>query len=263
MTIIITAVLVVIATIVAIKVITKNNNNENMTDQTSNPSTSSESSSTFESTTATESTVTTSTTALEPSTDSTTEVTEPTTSEATTKNPEEIFEIVPKSEWNSTVILKDSLKLPVDQLIILETVTDQCDERLTCLKFLKQRQLLYYNQYFNGILMKSIPENYLISSDGMIYEGRGLFEGQHTYDQAGTSYNRKSIGISFLVSNLETSLNARQQGALKYLTKEFSNDEKLTERYQIYHKVQLVGGNETAISKEVETMEHWRESKFQ
>jgi hypothetical protein len=160
------------------------------------------------------------------------------------------------------VISKTLLKTPVERIIVLETITDKCELRETCLKFLKQRQMSHYNTYINGIFIQNIPENYFISSDGTIFEGRGLFEGQHTYDQIETSYNKKSIGVSFLTLGAESSLNDRQIGALNFLIEEFINDKKLKTDYKLYHRLQLVGGMETAIFKDVKAMNHSVESRL-
>jgi hypothetical protein len=180
----------------------------------------------------------------------------------TTVLPQESFEIVPKSKWNSVVVGTDPLKTPVARVIVLETITNQCSDREICLKFLKQRQVVYLNRFIGGILMENLPENFLISSDGTIYEGRGFFEGQHTYDQGETSYNRKSLGISFLVESSSDKLTERQAGAFEFLTKNFLTNRKLRENFDLYHRVQLAGGSESAIYEQVTTMSHWKESLF-
>ena len=38
-----------------------------------------------------------------------------------------------------------------------------------------------------------IPYNYIIDSNGLIYEGRGLYQGAHTY-----GFNDVSIGVAVL-----------------------------------------------------------------
>ena len=52
-------------------------------------------------------------------------------------------------------------------------------------------QILQYN--IENMKYSDIPYNYMIDSNGLIYEGRGLYQGAHTY-----GFNDVSIGIAIL-----------------------------------------------------------------
>jgi uncharacterized membrane protein len=101
--------------------------------------------------------------------------------ESTTEYLEQSFEIVPKEDWNSTAKGKTQLRGPVDRIIILNTEligTDECSDKQTCLKCMKQRQLKFVNKLYGEIFMENLPENFVVSSDGTFFEGRGIvYEG--------------------------------------------------------------------------------------
>jgi hypothetical protein len=197
-------------------------------------------------------------------------ITNASTKSSQTSNPEELktknenaqkfCQIEPKSEWNSTVKKNIKLKLPIERVIVFETITNQCGERENCLKFLRQRQLNLTQKYFNGIFMSNLPENFLISSDGTIYEGRGFFEGQHTYDRTETSYNKKSLGIGFVADGFKNAINEKQIKALESLTECLIGASKLDQGFKLFHRAQLEGGNQTTFSEQVKKMSHWKES---
>jgi hypothetical protein len=177
-----------------------------------------------------------------------------------TKVVERFCQIESKSEWNSTVKKGTKLKFPIERVIVFEIITNECGEQEACLKFLRQRQLNFTRTYDLGFSIENLPENFLISSDGTIYEGRGFFEGQHTYDRTKTSYNKKSLGIGFAVDSFETVINEKQIKALEFLTRCFTGDLKLDQGFKLFHRTQLGGGNQTRFSEQVKEMSHWRES---
>lgn len=240
-------------TVGLILIFTKDKDKENQVENiitTSNPTTTIENSSTNPSTDSS---------SINPST--LTQSQESTTPSTTVEIPQDLFEIILKSEWNSTVQDKVLLKNPVKRVIVLETITDECFERQSCLNFLWQRQRNFRNVIVNYIFMNNLPENFLISSDGTIYEGRGFYEGQHTYDQTWSSYNINAIGVSFICETSHDELNEKQTEAFKYFLEKFLSDGKIEEDYQLYHRVQHVGGKTTPISETVKKWDHWKESK--
>jgi hypothetical protein len=91
----------------------------------------------------------------------------PEDSPSSTGNAQRFCQIEPKSRWNSTVKKTTKLKLPIERIIVFETITNKCGERETCLMFLRQRQLNFTQNYFNGF-MNNLPENFVIASDGTI-----------------------------------------------------------------------------------------------
>jgi hypothetical protein len=186
----------------------------------------------------------------------------PTTTIRTTDNPPVPFEIVPKTAWNATEIKSTTMKIPVERVIVFETVTDQCTERQSCLNFLLQRQRSTVNRYINGIFILDMIENYLVGSDGTVYEARGFLEGQHTYDEGKSSHNSKALGINFAVEHSDELLTAKQIKALDSLTGYFSLDEKLIDDFYLFHQIQLIGGNETAVSDQTKLLRRWRESLY-
>jgi hypothetical protein len=264
----------IIAAVVVIQIIKSNNKNEVTTLE---PTFSTESSSSSESSTHSDLIPTTDPPTNEPTNETPTNqptigpptaaptnqppTTPPSTPKpTTTDNPQIPFEIVPKSAWNASEIKSTAMKIPVERVIVFETVTDQCTERQSCLNFLLQKQKSIVDRYINGIFIVDMMENYLVGSDGTVYEARGFLEGQHTYDDGKTSHNFKALGINFAVEHSDDLLNSRQIKALESLTEYFSSDEKLIDDFHLFHRTQLIGGNETAISDQTRTLRQWRES---
>lgn len=138
--------------------------------------------------------------------DSTT-VTSATTS-STTETPLPQAKLLKRDAWVMKGLeLSGKLKQlkPIERILILKTETDSCDSEPSCVDFMFEHQQNAYPEF------DDVEENFLISSEGTVYEGRGFSrEGQTTHDSR-TSYNGKAVSISFLSSG--SSLSEEQQTA--------------------------------------------------
>jgi len=128
---------------------------------------------------------------------------------------------------------------------------------------MKKRQ---YDAYLSAVPLTDIQENFLIASDGTIYEGRGFaYEGEHTKDQATTSYNNQAIGVSFIGNYTETSLSTEQIESFEYFVQQMiSNGTLIDENFKLYYNEQLIGSNESndELYKSVRNFTNWQESKL-
>ena len=176
------------------------------------------------------------------------------------------FKIITRSDWGSRPMKgRIKLKSPVKRLIIMDTQTEKCYNTEACKTLIKDRQLVHYNDYEQGrISIQDIRENFLISSDGTIFEGRGFsYEGQHSYDQSKTSYNSEAIGISFIGNYSEQDIDSRQNESLKYFIQKCIEENNLILEYKLYYKYQLTESRQTydKLYETVKMMNHWKESE--
>lgn len=89
----------------------------------------------------------------------------------------------------------------------------------SCREFLAQRQQTAYPDY------EDIRENFFVSSEGRIFEGRGEFiEGQTTYESL-TSYNNKALSVSLILSEEGMEPTENQTNALCYFVDNFLEKE--------------------------------------
>uniref|UniRef100_A0A1A9W1I3 Peptidoglycan-recognition protein n=1 Tax=Glossina brevipalpis TaxID=37001 RepID=A0A1A9W1I3_9MUSC len=80
--------------------------------------------------------------------------------------------------------------IPVKYVIIHHTVTPECDSFVTCSELLQNMQ----SYHMQSLKYDDIGYNFLIGSDGNVYEGTGwLIIGAHTY-----GYNTNGTGIAFI-----------------------------------------------------------------
>ncbi|KAH8289329.1 hypothetical protein KR054_003866 [Drosophila jambulina] len=79
---------------------------------------------------------------------------------------------------------------PIRYVVIHHTVTGECSGHLQCAEILQNMQ--YYHQ--TELDYDDISYNFLIGSDGIVYEGTGWgLRGAHTY-----GYNANGTGIAFI-----------------------------------------------------------------
>lgn len=107
--------------------------------------------------------------------------------------PEDLpMNFISRDEWLQSERRK--LSLPIKRIVVAHTAdepnscydSDECKLRVIKI-FKKHRQLI------------DIPYNFLIDGNGRIFEGRGFqFEGEHTANPNGSSYNDIGIGIAFI-----------------------------------------------------------------
>lgn len=106
--------------------------------------------------------------------------------------------IVTRKEWDArdpeTV---EYTIFPLKNVIIQHTVTGQCKNKKQCSELVQNIQ----NYHMDNVNYGDIGYNFLIGSDGNVYEGRGWHkQGAHL-----RGYNSKSIGIAF-IGNFEKTL---------------------------------------------------------
>ncbi|CAB3226066.1 unnamed protein product [Arctia plantaginis] len=88
-------------------------------------------------------------------------------------------------ELNTTEILHEAIPL----VVISHTVSPACYTRFNCVAAVKSMQSYYLTEY-----KYDIPYNFLIGSDGGVYEGLGWnIVGSHTL-----GYNECTIGVAFI-----------------------------------------------------------------
>lgn len=102
----------------------------------------------------------------------------------------------------------------------------------SCRSALKKRQ----NDHSNS-LYDDIQENFVIGSDGNIYEGRGFErQGQMSFDKFGTTFDKDSLEITFLGNITEQQVNK-----LKEFLEKCVKEEKLSKDYKIFLNYQITG----------------------
>ncbi|KAF7282616.1 peptidoglycan-recognition protein 2-like [Rhynchophorus ferrugineus] len=100
-------------------------------------------------------------------------------------------EIVSKQSWNASApVGVDYLIVPVKNVIIHHTVSDECLTKEDCATLLQNIQ----NFHIDQMEFHDIGYNFLIGGDGRVYEGAGWHKvGAHT-----RGYNSRSLGIAFI-----------------------------------------------------------------
>lgn len=189
---------------------------------------------------------------------------EPTSSllSTTTKDP---LALVSRLEWGANSAQKGIKKLqtPVRLLIIMDTQTEACDNLEDCGTFLKDRQK---SQFILDSSIKDIKENFLIASDGTVYEGRGFdYEGQHTYDRQSTDYNPNAIGVAFIGNYTRTPVTTRQEAAVHFFIHNCIKLGNISENYNLFHQDQLSLNqnlSENILYETIQTWDRWTASRF-
>ncbi|XP_055384729.1 peptidoglycan-recognition protein LF-like [Condylostylus longicornis] len=136
--------------------------------------------------------------------------------------------------WNAQepTDLLDNLTLPVHKVIIAHTATKSCDEQTKCIQLVKSIQ----NYHINSKNFHDIAYNFLIDSNGFVYEGRGWnIAGAHT-----RGFNEESIGIALIGTFTKNTPTANQLNATKLLINEGVKLGKLSSNYVLYGHRQLV-----------------------
>lgn len=145
--------------------------------------------------------------------------------------------IYSRSDWCAEIPKRDlrKLQLPVERIIVAHTA-DMDD---TCYDFEDCKQRVRNIQKDNDDL-DDIPYNFLIGGDGSIYEGRGIeYEGQHTANINGSSYDDIGICVAFIGTFLNQSLTEDQIAAFNNFVKFFISEGKMIENYKVFFQEQL------------------------
>lgn len=101
------------------------------------------------------------------------------------------MEVVSREEWKARSEVRHfDVKLPLNHVIILHTVTRFCATKEQCVRTLQAVQTMHLDA--RG--WWDVSYNFLVGGDGRIYEGRGWKKsGAHS-----VNFNTKSLGIAFI-----------------------------------------------------------------
>lgn len=112
--------------------------------------------------------------------------------------------------------------------------------------------------------LKDIPWNFLIGNDGNVYEGRGFnFEGEHTQNQHGSTFNDIGICIAF-VGNFRASGLSQQMNETFIKFVEYALIERIfSDDYTILYQGQLIEMASPAIAlfDQIKFMKNWYSSE--
>lgn len=114
-----------------------------------------------------------------------------------------------------------------------------------------------------------IQENFLIATDGTVYEGRGFGrEGQTTYEDSLTSFNTQAVSISFLVAESDEKPNLKQLETFCFFIEESIDDEKLSRNFKAFQRFTLISSYFDApnLNEDFETCDGkltWESRKFE
>lgn len=126
---------------------------------------------------------------------------------------------------------------PIRRIIVGRRTEDSCENHSSCSELIFGYQQNAYSQF------DDVKENFIISSEGTIFEGRGFSrEGQSTYDSH-TSYNQKAFSISFLSNPCDNSLTEEQQTAFCRFIEIMLVNGDLDESFIVLQHNDLTGSN--------------------
>ncbi|XP_030760411.1 peptidoglycan-recognition protein 2-like isoform X1 [Sitophilus oryzae] len=159
--------------------------------------------------------------------------------------------IISKSGWNGLPAThQDYVKIPVENIIIHHTVSEECYSLEECATSLRNIQSFHMDE----LEFHDMGYNFLIGSDGNVYEGAGWHKiAAHT-----RGYNSRSLGIAF-VGNFSSKVPSEKM--LNALRKFLECGVKLGEIDQEY---KLFGGRQVSATsspgaklfKEIKTWPH-------
>lgn len=166
---------------------------------------------------------------------------------------------VRRSFWNADLGRTGSMPLtrPVKRVIVMKSNVSEPYDKDSIGLFLKTEQFSsFYPDH------EDIKENFIIGSDGTVFEGRGFFkEGQMTYDSFGTSYNNEAIGIKMLSENGTTAVQIK---SLQSFLEECVNRKDLVKDFKLFYHEQLTqsGNEDEAFYEMIRKLENFHESNF-
>lgn len=142
--------------------------------------------------------------------------------------------------------------LPALNVIITDTVTPSCSNKATCIQRCRDIQTSDFN-----IGLLDIAYNFLVGSDGLIYEGRGW---NKVSTIGANPYFRTSLQIAFIGAFDMIRPPKASLEALEVLLEAGIQNGKLNENYRLYAKRQVVPssyrpGNE--LYEELKKSTHW------
>lgn len=141
------------------------------------------------------------------------------------------IKLVPRENWFRAE--SKNLTWPIKRIIVGHTANESCYSEVECM--LQVLQVHRNHQH-----LSDIPYNFLIGGDGAIYEGRGfLYEGEHTSNSYGSSYNDIGIGVAFIGTFETNQPTSEQIEAFHEFIKYFIKEGKIVTDHKIFFHDQL------------------------
>ncbi|KAM7355386.1 peptidoglycan-recognition protein LC-like isoform 3-T4 [Cochliomyia hominivorax] len=145
----------------------------------------------------------------------------------------------------------DKQNLPLHRVIIAHTATDSCNSLKTCI----ERVRIIQEFHMNSFEWDDIGYNFLISSDGRVYVGRGWDAiGAHT-----KGYNKGSVGVAFIGTYVKAAPSDAQLKACLALLEEGVRLKKLVPQYHLYGARQFAATESPGdiLYKIIKKWPHW------
>ncbi|CAO1316068.1 unnamed protein product [Diamesa tonsa] len=181
----------------------------------------------------------------------------------TTAYPKYNFTIVTRSDWGAIEPRPGikNLTFPIQRIIITHTADQMrtCNTEDECSQLIKDLQRNGMNTCRISDI-DDIPFNFIIGGNGDVFEGRGWnLIGEHSPDRHGTSYNKDSIGISFIGDYRNSQPSQNQIDSIISFFTQSIQEGKLNSNYSIYYKTQLIGQTDEndQLFKTIKSFQHW------
>ncbi|XP_053956083.1 peptidoglycan-recognition protein LC-like isoform X3 [Anastrepha ludens] len=171
-----------------------------------------------------------------------------------------ILRIVPRDAWLAQPPSADPIPLatPVSKVIVLSTLTDDCETQAMCVYRVRMTQTLNIESQNHD----DIIYNFLIGGDGNVYEGRG-------WDVTGAhlrGFNSDSISFAYIGTFKKQKPSEKQMDVTKLLLNEGVRLGKLSPDYKIYGAYMLDPTSTDAKADELynsfKGWPHWSDNKF-
>ncbi|XP_058987836.1 peptidoglycan-recognition protein LC isoform X1 [Musca domestica] len=145
----------------------------------------------------------------------------------------------------------DPQTLPLQRVVIAHTASEPCNSLATC----SERVRVIQEYHMNSFEWDDIGYNFLVSSDGRIYVGRG-------WDDVGAvvkGFNTNSVGIAFIGTYVKTKPTEAQLKACLLLLEEGVRLKKLKPDYILNGARQLSATESPgdALYRIIQTWPHW------
>jgi hypothetical protein len=147
------------------------------------------------------------------------------------------FTLILRSSWNAGELssLIKKLPRPSKRIIIAHSgeSSDHCDDTEDCARKVKTIQT-------RSTELLDIPFNFLIGGDGSVFEGRGFYQGEHSSNSQGSSFNDIGICVAFMGVYKSVKPSDIQMRALKSFVECFVEKGEIDGNFTIFSQQQLV-----------------------
>ncbi|KAL5278060.1 PGLYRP3.2 family protein [Megaselia abdita] len=159
------------------------------------------------------------------------------------------LEIITRDEWQALPPRGNipNINSPSLNIIVSDTATDPCFNKASCSKICREIQETSFLKGF-----PDIPYNFLIGSDGLIYEGRG-------WNKQNDGIGNEAIEITF-IGNFNTDLPpSNSVDAFNLLLKTGIRSNLVFQSYNLFGRRQIDNGNRpgNAFYNLIQKWEHW------